>query len=59
MHRAGCRQGAFKKVSEQGRGRYYPWWDEKHPATRQHLKRQKKPKRKNGRKNDDADDIPW
>ena len=37
----------------------YPWWDEKHPATRQHLKRQKKPKRKNGRKNDDADDIPW
>ena len=37
----------------------YPWWDEKHPATRRYLRRQKKPRRKNGKKNDDSDDIPW
>jgi hypothetical protein len=37
----------------------YPWWDEKHPVTRRHLKRQRKPRRKGGKQNDDSNDRAW
>jgi hypothetical protein len=37
----------------------YPWWDEAHPATRQHLKRQQQSKRKRGKRRSSEDDIPF
>ena len=42
----------------------YPWWDPKHPATKDYLKKAKaeaklKPKPKRGRKASDSDDVPF
>lgn len=36
----------------------YPWWDEKHPATREYWKRNRKPRRKRPPKAGD-DDVPF
>lgn len=37
----------------------YPWWDEKHPATKSYLRKRRKPKRHRRRRRDDADDVPF
>jgi len=42
----------------------YPWWNPKHPATKDYLKKAKaeaklKPKRKRGAKPGDSDDVPF
>jgi hypothetical protein len=38
----------------------YPWWDPKHPATKEYVKRSKKPRRKGRRKKgDEDDDVPF
>jgi hypothetical protein len=38
----------------------YPWWDPKHPATREALKQSRKARRKRSQKMEDgADDVPF
>ena len=37
----------------------YPWWDETHPATRQHLKQQRQSRRKRNKRRSSEDDIPF
>jgi len=37
----------------------YPWWNRKHPVTREQLKRSKKPKRKRAPRKDGPDDVPF
>jgi hypothetical protein len=37
----------------------YPWWDPKHPATRQYLREERKRKRDGGKPSSDADDVPF
>jgi hypothetical protein len=37
----------------------YPWWNPKHPVTRGHVKRSRKPRRKKGSKGDESDDVPF
>ena len=37
----------------------YPWWNPKHPATKEQLKKSKKPKRKQPPEDDFPDDVPF